>query len=110
MLEEDTIQVYVSSLSLWFKKFDYKTLDSEDYLSVIEGEEMLHVLASYISKSAKLKKEFVDSGTFRLFIQKMDQVLNFFNKERYGILTEDGRSGARASTTTATLGGGKSNV
>ena len=37
--ESNLVSVYMSTVNLWFKNFDYKKMDEENYLEIVECEE-----------------------------------------------------------------------
>jgi len=61
-----------------FKGFDYRALNEESYLEVIDAEEFLYILGVLISKSCRIKYEFIRSGALSLFINKFNQILHYF--------------------------------
>ena len=81
MLDEEVCNTFITQINILLTKFEYKNLNRSNYLEVVQCEETLNILAILISRSSRMKAEFVRNGTFQLFLDRLRQILRYFEPE-----------------------------
>lgn len=68
-------EVYISKIKIFLNKFEYKRVNPESYYDIVDYEEVLHILASIISRSQRMKNQFIEGKTFMIYIEKFNKIL-----------------------------------
>lgn len=81
MLDQEVCNTFITQINILLSNFEYKNLTRSNYLEVVRTEENLNILAILISRSSRMKAEFVRNGTFLLFLNRFQQILKYYDPD-----------------------------